>query len=687
MRSVLCLLVLAALVVGQEPASKPVLKGLKLPPSRPGAGRLNLKTERWIGLDGAVRTEVRATFSIFEYPAYKQALGDPREILRRLLPASPTAIEKAPPKAAFDDESGTLLLERTEIGDVRADADGRRVYRVEDGLEFVAIRGVAGRPSAVFKESGALFGMPFDGQQTVYLPPLSSEGAFDAEGRVVRYRPVRIATKAEPAKMSFKVTPAERVLSGAYKAYGFGGPHWVGRVAVSNAGPSRATDVRVRHKVEGHSEWSPWAKLADVAPGETLVECLYPVLSPATAQLKSDTPTHLLVEWRYVDGDGKEKSDSDGVRLTLLGGNEFIFCRSRNGAKGFADQYDNADLLAAWVSRDDPVVREVAALGAKRAGGAAANDGNYNAIATLKGLYEIMVANDVTYQHPPTLADTTLSFDNLSVQNVKYPRDVLRDRSGTCIDLAILYASMLHATGLPAFLCIVPGHCFPVVALPDGALAAVEVTGVGGGGRMGVKAVPFGDVFRYGVKELEDALKGPHVLVDLRHQWTHGVSCPELPPVAPDFVAKRPFREQADPEKLAHLSKMREDSVRAFSGVVERALQDKAGGMSNVRFKIAADVESRSFLIEMRTVGALPTEDGKSLEAEIVQVFEGRALMDSMNGLGLRKTAKIKETGQTLLLEPDELYLSAWRGELEGELTLAGSGDPPEVLKIVAPKN
>jgi hypothetical protein len=686
MRSVLIAFALSVFVVAQEPASKPAPKGLRLPPPRPAAGRLNLRTERWIGLDGSVRTEIRATFSIFEYPAYKQALGDPREILRRLLPASPTAIEQAPPKAAFDDDEGTLTLERTEIGDVRPADEGFRAYRVEDGAEFEDVRGAAGRPAVVFKEAGSLFGMPFEGKQFVYAPPLSSGVAFDVEKRVVRYRPVRVATKAEPAKTTFKLTPAERVLSGAYKAYGFGGPHWVGRVAVSNGGPGRATNVRLRHKVEGYSEWSPWAKLGDVAPGETLVECLYPVLSPATAQLKSDTPANLLVEWTYVDGDGKERADGEGARLTLLGGNEFVFCRSRGGSPQFADQYDNANLLAAWVSRDDAIVREVAALGAKRAGGAAANDGNFNAVATLKGLYETLVANDVTYQHPPSLNDATLSFDNGVVQNVKYPRDVLRDRSGTCIDLAVLYAAMAHATGLPSYLCIVPGHCFPVVGLPDGGLAAVEVTGVGGGGRMGAKASPFGEVFLYGVRELEEALKGPHVLVDLRTQWTHGVSCPELPPVGPDYVAKKPLREKGDPEKIAHLVSMREETVRAFEGVHERALQDVAGVMSDARIRIAPDVESRSFLIEMRTDGVLPTSDGGSLDVEVVQVFEGRAIMDSMRCRGLRKTARVKETGRTLVLEPDDLHLSAWRGEIDGELTLAGSGDPPTVLKVVAPK-
>ncbi|MAG56224.1 MAG: hypothetical protein CMJ83_08040 [Planctomycetes bacterium] len=77
-----------------------------------------------------------------------------------------------------------------------------------------------------------------------------------------------------------------------------------------------------------------------------------------------------------------------------------------------------------------------------------------------------MLRNDFTYQHPPALTDNSVSFEPARVQNVKFPRDVIRDRSGTCIDLAILYASMANAIGLEAYLCVVPGPCFPVIKMP-----------------------------------------------------------------------------------------------------------------------------------------------------------------------------------------------------------------------------
>ncbi len=678
-----CLLFCAALVAQDPPTAKPSTT-LRLPPTRPAAGRLNLATTRTIAVDGVVHTEVTVTFSMWEYEAFKQALGDPAEVLRRLLPESATAIEQAPPRAAYVDDTGSLVLERTELGAVHATADGTRTYRVEDGIEFVEIKGVAGRSTARFHEAGGLFGMPFDGVQKVLLPQLSSELAFDAQQRTLSWRPLRVATKAVPTRLTVDLTAAERVLSGAYKAYGFGGDHWVGRLRIENHGPARVTKLRSRNRVEGYSEWSPWTKVADLAPGETIVECLYPVLTAATAQLRSDTPVNLLVEWSYVDGDGAEKSDSDGARLVLLGGNDFVFARAKRGggAGSFADSYDNTALLAAWVSRDDPIVREFAALGAKRAGGAAANAGLFEAMATLKGLYEILVANDVTYQHPPSLTDTTLSFVNTNVQNVKYPRDVLRDRSGTCIDLAILYASLLHATGLPAYLCVVPGHCFPVVGLPDGGLGAVEVTGVGGGGRMGAAAATFGDVLLYGQRELEQALQGPHVLVDLRHEWTHGVSCPELPPIQPDFVDKNRLREKIPPEKQAHLVALREESMQAFVGTHAVVVKDKQGNESEASLRIAVSVDAKTYLVEMSMAGVQPVAGGQPVPVQVTQVFEGRALFNMMRCFGLRKIAAQQDTTTVFHLAPDELRLESWNGDVSGQLALAGTGSEPEVLEI-----
>lgn len=50
----------------------------------------------------------------------------------------------------------------------------------------------------------------------------------------------------------------------------------------------------------------------------------------------------------------------------------------------------------------------------------------------MKALLEMEIAHGISYQTPPS-GETHCSF----TQDVKFPRDVLRDKAGTCIDLAI----------------------------------------------------------------------------------------------------------------------------------------------------------------------------------------------------------------------------------------------------------
>ncbi len=692
MRSImLAALSLAALAAITEPV--PASPQLSSPPAsqRPGTGHLNLATEHRVSASGSVRSAVTATFSVLEYMAYKEAVQrDPHGVARKVLPASTTRIEEAAPSVRFEDKTGSMIFERTDLGAVRWTRDGAREFVVENGPEFDAVAQERDRTVARFTESGSLFGLKFSGTQSIFVPGGSIGIEFDAATRGVRWRRGPESLPSAPTEVAVMLTPVERVLPGAYKAYGFDGEHWVGRVRVDNTGPALITRFALRHRVVGYSEWSPWTKLADVAPGESAVLCLYPILAAASVQLRSDTPTNLLVEWRYVDGEGTECDDSDSARLVLLGGNDFIFARSSGaGSAGtFAEKNDNADLLAAWVSRDDSIVREVAALGAKRAGGAPASQDIYSAVATLKGLYETLVANDITYQHPPSLADTTLSFSSTTVQNIKFPRDVLRDRSGTCVDLAVLYASLVHAAGLPAFLCVVPGHCFPVVGMPDGSLSAVEVTGVGGGGRMGADAATFGDVFLYGERELAEALAGPHVLVDLRHQWTHGVSCPELPPLTPDAVSKVPLRESIPSTKVPHLAELREEQIEWFTGTFELLLSEPGGAAKHATLRSVPSVDARTFLVVLTQAELTRKEGGgATTRRTTTQIFEGRTLFNSLRCVGLRKYVEVEGVAGVTHLPCDSLELTSWKNGLDGQLTLTDpKGGDPVVLKVTEQK-
>ena len=62
-----------------------------------------------------------------------------------------------------------------------------------------------------------------------------------------------------------------------------------------------------------------------------------------------------------------------------------------------------------------------------------------------------------------TYINTWVSFAPGSVQRIRLPADVLKERSGNCIELALLYASAAEALDLESAIILVPGHAYVAV--------------------------------------------------------------------------------------------------------------------------------------------------------------------------------------------------------------------------------
>jgi len=138
----------------------------------------------------------------------------------------------------------------------------------------------------------------------------------------------------------------------------------------------------------------------------------------------------------------------------------------------------------------------------------------------MNAVWLLMAYNGISYQTPSGEAKKLSQ-----IQHVKYPRDVLRNKSGTCIDLAIAYAAVLQSAGLETLLVNIPGHCFPAVKLPGGSVVAVEATMLKGPG----SAAEFQEALKTGIKELSELKPGAFTVVDVQKIREAGVTEPQLP--------------------------------------------------------------------------------------------------------------------------------------------------------------
>jgi hypothetical protein len=349
-------------------------------------------------------------------------------------------------------------------------------------------------------------------------------------------------TKEKPeAGLQSRLVAKERVISGVYKVYGAKNrlvPMWLAKMVFYNPAEGRITKLKVRYRVPGYSDWCSWHSFAAVDPSQTVVDLYYPIFTDACARLTSRAPAELQVEFEYTDAQGFQQQGSETRALTMLGRHEFIFsdmtAEELTGA--FQDECDYAPLGAAWVSQGDDVVARLASLANKKAGGTGASTDFDSCYKVMRELYNIMCTIHISYQHPAAMLDPNMSYDMKTVQSLQYPRDTIQKRSGTCIDLAILYAAMLNSVGIQPYLVFLDGHCFPMGLAPGNKFIPVEATGVGDGYG---GAMPFDKVVSYGLKEWKNLrANGRYVLVDVSRCWVNGISNPELEPLPPDILEK-----------------------------------------------------------------------------------------------------------------------------------------------------
>jgi hypothetical protein len=375
------------------------------------------------------------------------------------------------------------------------------------------------------------------------LPGAAVIHEYSADRQQLSYR-LPAPTGQGPAAVDVHVRYKKRLMAAVYKIYGDPeaalGSYWGAKTVFNNTGRSPIRDLRITYRLGEYTEESVPEKYSLVPPGGAVVDVYYPIISARVAQLKTRTPTELRIRYEYVDAAGRRHTDQIAQRLEILGVNQFEYSNlsDEDTTGSWFDSFNNAPLLSAFVTRNDEVVRQFAGMVSEVAGGVSAATDEADARRWLKAAYDMQMANNIVYQTPSGF----LTPERSSAQDIKFPRDVFRDKSGTCIDLAITYASLAESVGLKTYLMLVPGHCFAVVQLPNGNLLKVENTGLGGGNRRSSFDKAVADATETFAKAMES---GVYYLVDVQKELGEGrVTNPELPSLPPDFLEKAGIRRR-----------------------------------------------------------------------------------------------------------------------------------------------
>jgi hypothetical protein len=350
---------------------------------------------------------------------------------------------------------------------------------------------------------------------------------------------------------------------------------WTARAVLRNTGDKTLKNYRVHFRVpEFTKEWSRWERCEQVVAGQTVVDAYFPLFDlDRLAQLTDVRDTTLEVEYEYQKGDGGDfVHETESKQIKLLGRNQVIFSSMRSSdAVDFQDRYDYAPLfLASFVTANDRVIKKAAHMVSGAAGGGEFSLRDEEARKFLRALYDFLAANKVVYSTPEAE-----EFDRRPGQNVMYGREVFSDKAGTCIDLALCYASVCKAVGLKVKMFLIPGHCFPAIALPESHhLIAVETSGVG--------RYDYDAAERKGKEEVETARKGTSFYeVDIQAQHNAGVGSPDLPDLPEDSLEKWGYRVTEGGEKVPLADRKLEGIWRATYTIVPSGKQ----GTARMQFK------------------------------------------------------------------------------------------------------
>lgn len=257
---------------------------------------------------------------------------------------------------------------------------------------------------------------------------------------------------------------------------------------------------RVRVVVE--SEIVGYTSLAidtvDIEPYETIEVRQNPLLLPEVIdKLNAQKPANFHLTVSTME-DGQKRQVLDQTHETLVyARRDFPWA-----IEGFTDA-EVYDLLAAMVMPNDPAVEELIRSAADYTSTGIISSGYSGAIDDedgkvwdrLEALWEAQSREyDITY------VDTPVDFTPGSVQRIRLPAEVLEQRSGNCIELAILYASAAEALRLEAAIILVPGHAFVAIRTDQesGRYYPIETTLVG--------RATLEEAVEIGVQEFDEAM-------------------------------------------------------------------------------------------------------------------------------------------------------------------------------------
>ncbi|GAA4730827.1 hypothetical protein [Flavisolibacter ginsenosidimutans] len=337
-----------------------------------------------------------------------------------------------------------------------------------------------------------------------------------------------------PVQLDMKIEHQPAIMPALYKVYSnenaLYGKYSLFKMLVTNNSNRSARDVDVSFQIPNYIEWTSVMKIPSLEPGQSAVVNCYPSFADKIVEKTTTSEEKVNIKIK-----GANISDIDqSFAIEIQGRNDFLYtCVPANEIRTSADVFDNANLLTCFVTPEDPIIKyytqkiqekilkgETAAVGNKEEEG----------VRFMEGIYLATLMSHMVYSGtsgvPERLDDITTMH-----QSIRLPREVVTGKTGLCIELSLLYASIMADAGMNPVIYFIPGHAYPGFKM-NGHYYAIESTGIGGEGIGG--SMNTDEAYREGMKNLQTFFQAVaagddrYQLLDVRDAINKGAVAMEL---------------------------------------------------------------------------------------------------------------------------------------------------------------
>lgn len=306
-----------------------------------------------------------------------------------------------------------------------------------------------------------------------------------------------------PASLEIEISKPPVIMPCIYKVYANNdallGKYSLFKVVIKNTSSVAAKNVEVNYSVTNYIDNALAEKIPLIQPGQTVVVNCYPNFPEKIAEKTTESKETVKI---IIKG-SNIKTKEESFALPMKGRNDFMYSfMPADEIRTGGDYFENMPLISCLVTPNDPVIKYLNQQIQQKVlrGDLTNTNSEAEGIRFLKGIYNTTLLSDMVYGGTSGVPEK-ISDVNSIVQNIRLPREVITGRAGLCIELSLLYASVMAAAGMDAVVYLVPGHAYPGFRMNNN-FYAIESTAIGGegiGGRQSDEAA-----FQAGMKKLKE---------------------------------------------------------------------------------------------------------------------------------------------------------------------------------------